>query len=394
MSELTWVVPPYPPVNPSCSPASDAGELPSGLTSLVHLETTLLLLACQTSCQDHVHSRHQAKREFVFAALAAAADHRFENRCVRISGCCAFPVIWIDGDGKPSVSLGRCRDRLCPLCSAARGRESGKRTAALVATMDSARFITLTVPHRDRLLRDQLDQVMDMFRELRKTETWKHYVRGGVWALEITFNAETMQWHPHIHVIADGTYFPQPELKAEWSRIIGEEPIVDVRAVHSRRDAAFYIAKYVSKTVDLDTWTEVQIREYADAMHRRRTIHTFGNCHGVSTEADPADETPTPGTPTVGVWVLRRRMRLGDNECRRHAHALASSGGVLRMLLSDVGDDSPYLQGETLKLALDQAVTWLRSLEPLGGNEYYPPTPKPPPGPRYKDRTPPLPECH
>lgn len=60
------------------------------------------------------------------------------------------------------------------------------------------------------------------------------------------------------------------------------------------------------------------------------------------------------------------------------------------MLLSDTGGDQEYYKGGELIIRLNQAVNWLRSLEPLGANEYYPPTPKPPPRPKYKDHTTPL----
>lgn len=375
---------------PPCGPASDAGPLSSDLTSVQPLATTHLLLLCQTACQQHLHSPFAAQREMIILALVNDPAHRFQSHCLRMCCCCAFPVIWIGPDGKPSVNLARCRIRLCPLCSKTRAFESGLRVHELLATMDCPRFMTLTVPHRRRDLRQQLDQVMSMFRELRKTDAWREYVQGGVWSLEVTYNPDTGDWHPHIHIIFDGTYFPQPELKAEWSRIIGEAAIADVRAVHSRRDAAHYVAKYISKALEMEEWPESKIREYASATFRRRTIHTFGSCHGVSTEADPTEDKPAPGQRTVGVWVLRRRIALGDQQARIHAGALASTGGRLAWLLRVEHQILPTYVGEELERRLIEAAQWLLSLDPLDAWKYAPPPPKPPPGPTFKDRTPPL----
>ena len=337
---------------------------PSPLTSVQHLETTHLRFYCQTRCQSILHAPHHTIRLAIFNALADDPMERFEKRSLKIATCCAWPQVYISDAGKASVHLARCRDRLCPLCSAARSRESGLRVQGIVQRMDSPRFMTLTMPSSCDCLRNQLDHLMATFRELRSTDTWKHYVRGGIWSIELTFNGATKRWHPHIHVVFDGNYFPQPELKALFSQIHGEDVIVDVRAVHSTKDAAWYLAKYVSKVVDLEDWGPIEIRSYARAMYRRRTIHTFGSCHGIAAEADPDDAAPPPSTRTVGVWVIRRRMRLGDDAARRAAEAFASAGGVLAALLTDCLTNPVRLTGDQLTVRLAEAARWISDLDP------------------------------
>ena len=347
--------------------------VPSSLTSVQHLETNRNRFICQTRCQSVLHARHHVNRLAIFNALNDDPALRFLTRAEKISGCCAWPVVFICDDGKPSVHLARCRDRLCPLCSEARSRESSYRIQSIVKQMDAPRFMTLTVPSSSLNLRVQLDRLMVSFRELRSSDSWKHYVDGGVWSLELTFNGATDQWHPHIHVIFDGRYFPQPTLKALWSQIHDENVIVDVRAVSSAAAAGRYLAKYISKVVDLDSWGAEQITEYADAMHRRRTIHTFGNCHGRAAEADPDDDSPPTSTRTIGVWVIRRRMRLGDDAARRAAAAFASSGGVLAALLADTVTDPGKLTGDELTARLTEATTWIMSLNPVDAADWKPP---------------------
>lgn len=359
---------------------------PAAFTSVQHLETTLCRFECQTKCQRLLHARFETERHAIFDALAYTDDEDLYSRALKICRCCRFPVIYVRDDGTPSAHLARCRDRLCPLCSSARARESALRIGGIVQRMDAPRFMTLTMPHSSQALDVQLRHLMDTFRDLRSESEWKHYVRGGVWSLELTYNKERSEWHPHIHIIFDGLYFPQPALKALWSMKHGENVIVDVRAVSSSRVAASYIAKYVSKVVDLEQWSDKEIREYATAMYRRRTVHTFGNCHGIAAEADTEDAAPSTSTKTVGVWVIRRRMRLGDEEATKAARALASSRGVLGLLLYDDVQHLVPLVGEQLRQALLETATWLRDLDPEEAAKWKPPrksvgNPKPKPVP-------------
>lgn len=359
----------------------------SSLTSVHHLETTPPRFECQTKCQQLLHARYHDERMAVFDALAYTDDPDLERRSMNICRCCRFPSVYVQDDGTPSVHLSRCRDRLCPLCSNARSRESSSRVHAIVQSMDAPRFMTLTMPHSSDPLAFQLGVLMESFRALRNEPEWKKTVKGGVWSLELTFNKERSEWHPHIHIIFDGYYFPQPTLKALWSAIHGENVIVDVRAVSSAKVAASYIAKYVSKVVDLEQWGEEQIVEYAEAMHRRRTIHTFGSCHGRTAEADPDDAGPPPSTKTVGVWVIRLRMRRGDEEARRAAVALASSGGAIALLLSKDVPAAALISGDELREARRRAGDWLRELDPETAALW-----KPPPVSDARPKTPRIPD--
>lgn len=356
-------------------PAGDQipNEASSLLTSVQHLETTRCHFECQTRCQRILHAPHESSRRAIFDALIDDPHERFEKRAFRICHCCQWPTIYVNSQGKASVHLARCRDRLCPLCSAARATESKYRVQSIVRKMDAPRFMTLTMPASDACLRDQLNHLMTTFRELRSFDAWKRYVHGGVWSLELTYNSSTRKWHPHIHVIYDGNYFPQGELKALWGQIHSADVIVDVRAVHSSQAAGSYLAKYVSKVVELNSWTATEIRDYADAMHRRRTIHTFGSCHGVAAEADPDDTAPPKSTKTVGVWVIRRRMRLGDQAARRAAEAFASAGGMLSLLLADCLTNPVRLTGDQLTIRLAEASRWIQDLDPATAACWKPP---------------------
>jgi hypothetical protein len=163
--------------------------------------------------------------------------------------------------------------------------------------MDAPRFLTLTLKAIDRPLFLTIAALTASFRVLRQTTEWNRHVNGGVYVIEITRNAETECWHAHIHVIFDGSYWAQKDISQVWLRVTGDSPIVDVRAVHSRTSAANYVAKYVAKPTGMDTWPAAALCEYADAMHGRRMVHTFGDSYSVEVEPENAGEVKVLAEP-------------------------------------------------------------------------------------------------
>lgn len=59
------------------------------------------------------------------------------------------------------------------------------------------------------------------------------------------FEATLKGW-PHLHILLRAPYIPQAWLSQCMAKY-AKSPIVDIRRVHSRRGAARYVAKYVSK---------------------------------------------------------------------------------------------------------------------------------------------------
>lgn len=257
-------------------------------------------LELQSAPQRAAHHRHQHERWAVVNALWQPDVHTLlRKRAVRMGRCCQMPTLRLNATGAICPALTRCRDRLCPLCSDKRGRVAARRTARLVERFNATRFLTLTLKHRGEHLNAMATRGTDAFTRLRETSTWRKHVKGGVWAAETTRNPTTGEWHHHLHVIIDGTYFPQPVLKELWLSITGDSSIVHVKAVHDRAAAAKYITRYVAKPLDLRTWPPPAIREYAEAMHGRRLLQTFGTAHNTRTDADDQPEPPNPTTHLI-----------------------------------------------------------------------------------------------
>jgi len=332
------------------------GPLPS---SLEPSETTAHRSANGPPLQRHIHARWSNARHATLSAFESSTDPTHARRAHRIRECCRTTLILRRSTGAYAASPIRCRDRLCPLCAAARAREAATRARSLVNGLDTCRFLTLTAPHLDLPLADHLAALRAAFRRLRRTDAWRDHVRGGLYAIEITRSPTTGAWHPHIHILADGTYFPHGELRDAWRAALrhhaspwnldhDDAVIVDVRAAHDRRSVARYVAEYVTKPRAMADWPAHAILEYADALHGARVLATFGSLHGVTVDA--AEPNPDPGAPesitTVGQLVRAARDR---------DHHAARAFGLLTRLLPMLAHAAPDLAAPPLDTDGDDA---------------------------------------
>lgn len=285
-----------------------------------------------SSSQRRLHQSHWTVRAQIISALATADDSRLDKRARRLDLCCHSPILRKDSDGKASIDLQPCRDRLCPLCQRRRGRQATLKIAHEIKGWNSCRFATFTLKHDNVPLTTSLQRLAECFRTLRTSAIWKSNVTRGVWSIEVTKNQVTDRWHTHIHCLIDGSFIDQRLLASTWHAITGDSKIVDIRAVHDRERTAKYIADYVSKPADVHGWSNDDICEYALALHGKRLIHTFGKAHG--TNVDPAaDEVPAVQSDYVApLAIIARAADLGCPEAqhacsilrrisRIHAHA-------------------------------------------------------------------------
>ena len=138
---------------------------------------------------------------------------------------------------------------------------------------DRALFLTLTVRNvAGDDLGVALDEMAEGLRRLCLYKKFKDAVTGWYRALEVTYNPQTAEYHPHFHVLlmVRGDYFdrkrawyiPQEEWEALWQRALGVDykPRVDIRAVNGRagaemsertRKALAEVTKYAAKPQDI-----------------------------------------------------------------------------------------------------------------------------------------------
>lgn len=175
-----------------------------------------------------------------------------------------------------------CRDRLCPMCA---WRKSLVMFSQISQIMDwvSERekvvpiFLTLTVKN---CAGDDLEQTVDlllkswsrMMTSRGRRKPWQ-VSRGWFRALEITYNAKTDEWHPHLHAIVlvepdyftdEGKYIDHDAWIAEWKWALGVDydPSVDVRTV--KGDRAKAVAEVAKYTVKPGEWLDLDDAEGTD----------------------------------------------------------------------------------------------------------------------------------
>lgn len=323
--------------NPPC----DGGSLPASLEALETKETadaeqpdrSSHPLSLQSRSQDRAHRPWNRARRKILNALWNDGDAALGRRAVRLGRCCQLPTLRRTAAGSVRADLARCRDRLCPLCGDIRGRKAEGRVAACVAGCDNLRLCTLTKLATEDQLAARVNSILQDFRALRKLPVWKDHVRGAVAVLEVTRGAKGKHWHAHLHILFDGRYLPQELLKRAWWEITGDSFIVHLKAIHGKKAGARYISSYIGKPVNVTSWTDKDLQEYARALHGRRLLSTSGSMHNPEEDSDAEPDVPPPSTHLVSVNAIHAAEERGCPYTRHAADILARMGGPLAVAL-------------------------------------------------------------
>lgn len=193
------------------------------------------------------------------------------------------------GCGTASVPVGCGLTSLCESCGRRRWRRESKRVReSLTVHVAAARadwrqrrrgrvpdvyLLTLTARHTGDLLADRarMARAWDALRDVGRA-WWSAYV--ATWEATPGVDGEG---HCHLHVAAVSAWVPYDELRAAWSRALGEPARVHVsppRGRRASRNAASYVAKYVSKGVQLSEWTPEKAAELLASARGRRAVMT------------------------------------------------------------------------------------------------------------------------
>lgn len=205
------------------------------------------------------------------------------NRSVRFGQCGSRAFVSVSDTDPPEygIEADYCRDRWCRPCQRERGRVIA---ANIVDHLDGARcrLVTLTIRTHGMTLSEAVLKLYTSFSKLRMTTFWRTRVTGGCAVCEIKPARDGLRWHPHLHLLVQGTFLPQAWLARKWYAITGDSYIVDVRSCTQATDAARYVTKYLSKPVPSSIVRDPRLLDEAiRALQSRRMVATFGDWRGL-----------------------------------------------------------------------------------------------------------------
>ena len=186
-----------------------------------------------------------------------------KNRAIKIENCATYIGIAEEENIPKIVTADFCRERLCAICAWRRQARFLAQTIPMLQIMkNNGRrfiFVTLTIKNMEyNQLSKSVDDLLLGFHKLHRLKKIKNSWVGIIRSLELTYNAERNDFHPHLHLLidVDSDYFSNPEkyisydeLVDIWQKIMGLDyiPQIHMESVTGDENAAVETLKYALK---------------------------------------------------------------------------------------------------------------------------------------------------
>jgi hypothetical protein len=199
---------------------------------------------------------------------------------------------------------------LCPFCAGIRASKAiQKYTERVDEVLKKNRklkpvLITLTVKNGTDLSERSAHLIKSLRTLIKRRQDYNKKgrgfnefckINGAMYSYENTYNEQTKEWHPHVHMFALLDDWIDQELLSEtWHEITGDSFVVDIRKVKKQKDlgyakAAAEVCKYALKFGDLtveNTWEAFKV------LKGKRLSGAFGSLYGVKIPENLTDEMP------------------------------------------------------------------------------------------------------
>jgi plasmid rolling circle replication initiator protein Rep len=195
--------------------------------------------------------------------------HMSESNLFNIFNCGSFMSFFADEtlEKKKVNKSNFCKNRFCPLCAWRKAKKDSLKISILLKYIQEDFgyefiFLTLTAPNvKGLVLNDEIKKYNKSFKNLMQLKEVKKITKGYVRKLEVTYNQERDDYHPHFHVMiaVNKSYFKSRDyIKKKqwlelWKECMNDSSItqVDVRKMDtSDSNAIAEIAKYGAKDAD------------------------------------------------------------------------------------------------------------------------------------------------
>ena len=208
-----------------------------------------------------------------------------QSKTQKFSMCAEVLLFAISIDDKMKLrNAWFCKDKLCPVCQWRRSLKMGYYNRQIIKQIDFAGvegkyvFLTLTVKNcRGEDLKSTIQMLLKGFDRMFRRAVFKKYVLGFIRSLEVTYNEQTREFHPHLHVLilmkkdywsfknVAGKRKLEPHLSHSdfvdiWQQSckLDYKPNVDIRSVKRRKgrgqtleQAVLEVSKYAFKPIDI-----------------------------------------------------------------------------------------------------------------------------------------------
>ena len=215
----------------------------------------------------------KVKNQELFEFLTS---HMTQSNLFNIFNCGSFISFFADEtlEKKKVNKSNFCKNRFCPLCAWRKAKKDSLKISILLKYIQEELgygfiFLTLTAPNvKGSDLSDEIKKYNENFKKLTKRKEVLKITKGYVRKLEVTYNQERNDYHPHFHVMiaTNKSYFKSRDyIKKKqwlelWKECMGDSSItqVDVRKMDTRdSNAIAEIAKYGAKDADYMVSQEV-----------------------------------------------------------------------------------------------------------------------------------------
>ena len=301
----------------------------SNQSSTVHNKETTVLHADYASYGDYRRESHLDEFSAAWSVYDFMDDPEKRSNADLLSGC--RQNAWFsrhDETGEIRIASNACHLRWCPVCSESRRNYIGFSVAEWLKVQKYPKLMTLTLKHRDQSLFCQITDLYRYFLQLRKLLPFRSIVSGGVWFFQIKQSEKSKEWHPHIHCVVTGKYFPRAYLRHLWLAVTGDSMITDIRSVKDPEGCALEVARYAAKPGPLHDLTLNHAVELVSVMHGRRICGTWGTGRAVSL-CPPKCEDKDKWS-SVGSWGMVMRNRKTDVTCHQIYNAWSNKEPLLK----------------------------------------------------------------
>lgn len=249
-----------------------------------------------TSFNSAEINRHRLQKQHVGNAVGRAgwpnigdkisACQTRGRRC-QCNGC---DYVWTIGDS--------CKHRLCPHCGKVRAMRLYDVHKKL-AERPNLKHLVLTIKNVDNI-GGQTKLIRKYFERLRHRSVFKKAWRGGIYAIEYTYNRDT-GWHVHIHALVDGDFIPQDYISKIWNQVNGNRGmVVWIERARQSREVLKYMLKPSEDLLNDDD----QLNEFILETTASRLVSGWGKWHGVCEKILRAViECPNCGCREVKVFI-------------------------------------------------------------------------------------------